>query len=281
MKKQHREQRDKPEKPQAAPTFRPLEGALKALAQKKKEEDAAAKKAAVAAPTKTPAKGNAPPPKTKTTTASAPAARPSTLTAAERRELESMTPISRDDEFFFQRLMSGVKPLDEAKQGRVTTAPEVKPRKVELQQNVQAAEAAADDEVRDHLMHLVEGATRFEVTDDGARLAGRRLDLGTSTWRRLRLGELPVDSRLDLHGKTADEARATLDEFLRERRTRRDRVVLVIHGRGEHSPGGVGVLRGEIAAWLSQGRASQHVAAFATARRDDGGEGALYVLLRP
>jgi DNA-nicking Smr family endonuclease len=40
-------------------------------------------------------------------------------------------------------------------------------------------------------------------------------------------------------------------------------------------------LRGEIAAWLSQGRASHHVAAFATACPDDGGEGALYVLIRP
>jgi DNA-nicking Smr family endonuclease len=40
------------------------------------------------------------------------------------------------------------------------------------------------------------------------------------------------------------------------------------------------VLRGEIAAWLSQGRAREHVAAFATARKDDGGEGAVYVALR-
>jgi DNA-nicking Smr family endonuclease len=40
------------------------------------------------------------------------------------------------------------------------------------------------------------------------------------------------------------------------------------------------VLRGEIAAWLSQGASSRHVAAFATARASDGGEGAVYVLLR-
>jgi DNA-nicking Smr family endonuclease len=40
------------------------------------------------------------------------------------------------------------------------------------------------------------------------------------------------------------------------------------------------VLRGEMAAWLSQGEASRSVAAFATAANEDGGEGALYVLLR-
>jgi DNA-nicking Smr family endonuclease len=107
------------------------------------------------------------------------------------------------------------------------------------------------------------------------------MDLADGTFRRLRRGELPVDARLDLHGKRADEARDALEAFLKDKRQRRDRVVLVIHGRGEHSPAGIGVLRGEIAAWLSQGRPSQHVAAFATAQTDDGGEGALYVLLRP
>jgi DNA-nicking Smr family endonuclease len=42
----------------------------------------------------------------------------------------------------------------------------------------------------------------------------------------------------------------------------------------------MGVLRGEIAAWLSQGGSSEHVDAFATASKPDGGEGAVYVLLR-
>jgi DNA-nicking Smr family endonuclease len=62
-------------------------------------------------------------------------------------------------------------------------------------------------------------------------------------------------------------------------RTRGERCVLVIHGKGENRPG-AGVLRGEIAAWLSQGRAREHVAAFVTANAEDGGEGALYVALR-
>jgi len=39
------------------------------------------------------------------------------------------------------------------------------------------------------------------------------------------------------------------------------------------------VLRGEIGAWLSQGPAARHVAAFATPPPALGGEGALLVLL--
>ena len=78
----------------------------------------------------------------------------------------------------------------------------------------------------------------------------------------------------------SSDAREAVDAFLRDKRERGERCVLLVHGKGEHSPGGVGVLRGEVAAWLSQGAASQHVAAFATATDADGGEGALYVLLR-
>jgi DNA-nicking Smr family endonuclease len=83
-----------------------------------------------------------------------------------------------------------------------------------------------------------------------------------------------------MHGMSAREARGQLELFLRTMRARGERCVLVIHGKGEHSPGGLPVLRGEIAAWLSQGTSSEHVAAFATASEADGGEGAVYVLLR-
>jgi DNA-nicking Smr family endonuclease len=136
------------------------------------------------------------------------------------------------------------------------------------------------DAVHEHLRSLVEGGTRFEVADDGPRVEGRRVDLPMDALRRLRRGLLPIDGRLDLHGMGAREARGQLERFLRTMRARGERCVLVIHGKGEHSPHGTGVLRGEIAAWLSQGAASRHVAAFATAQRDDGGEGAVYVLLR-
>jgi DNA-nicking Smr family endonuclease len=254
-------------KPQGAPAFRPLEQQLKKLAEEKKRADEAAKQAAIAqAKAKgKPAPRSAPQPHPQ---------RPSTLTRDEQRELDAM---ARDDEFFFRRLMSGVVPLDEDKHGRVTNSAAPKKKVV----TPQTPPRDPDEDVRDRLMELVEGATRFEVTDDGKRLLGRRLDLSPSAWRSFREGQMSIDARIDLHGRTSDEARCAIESFLKERRARKDRVALVVHGRGEHSPAGIGVLRGEIAAWLSQGRASQHVAAFATARADDGGEGALYVLVRP
>jgi DNA-nicking Smr family endonuclease len=134
--------------------------------------------------------------------------------------------------------------------------------------------------VHERLRSLVEAAARFEVTDDGAHVEGRRIDVPVSALRRMRRGLLPIDARIDLHGMTVAEAGPRLEVFLRTMRARGERCVLVIHGKGQHSQGGVGVLRGEVSAWLSQGPCSANVAAFATARVDDGGEGAMYVLIR-
>lgn len=242
-------------KPRATPAFRPLEAQLKEL-QKRAAADKGAPKQAPPQPA---------PPKP----------REPTLTKQERDELAALDR-SHTDEFYFRRLMGGVQPLGDDKRGRVTTAPKLPKREVKP-----PPARDPDEDVRDHLMNLVEGGARFEVSDDGRHMEGRRMDLADGTFRKLRRGELSIDARLDLHGKRADEARDALERFLKEKRARRDRCVLVIHGRGEHSPAGIGVLRGEIGAWLSQGRSSQHVAAFATAHGEDGGEGALYVLLRP
>jgi DNA-nicking Smr family endonuclease len=139
---------------------------------------------------------------------------------------------------------------------------------------------AADEAVRAHLRSLVQPEARFEVRDNGATIEGWRLDVDRAAFRRLKRGEFPIDDTCDLHGRTAGEAREYLKTFVEQARSRGDRVVLVVHGRGNHSPGGYGILRGEMAAWLSQSIASVHVAAFATAQADHGGEGALYVWLR-
>jgi DNA-nicking Smr family endonuclease len=186
-----------------------------------------------------------------------------------------------DDALLMHRLFAGVEPLDRSRGARLPK------QRVEPSDAARRAakrgpsEAQAEAEaVREHLRSLVEGRARVEVTDDGLRVEGRRVDLPPDVVRRLRRGLLPIDARIDLHGLGSREARAQLELFLRTMRARGEKCVLVIHGKGEHSPRGAGVLRGEIAAWLSQGASSEHVSAFATAKDSDGGEGAVYVLVR-
>jgi DNA-nicking Smr family endonuclease len=185
-----------------------------------------------------------------------------------------------DEALLMHRLFAGVTPIDRSRGRLPKQSIERSPAAERAAARGADAESADADAVREHLRALVEDRARFEVADDGAHVEGRRVDLPIAALRRLRRGEVPVDARLDLHGMVLAAARPHLDLFVRTMRGRGERCLLVIHGKGRHSPAGVGVLRGEIAAWLSQGPASEHVAAFSTARDEDGGEGAVYVLLR-
>jgi DNA-nicking Smr family endonuclease len=195
--------------------------------------------------------------------------------------MRSRKPDAPDDEaVLLHRLFAGVEPLDRSR-GRLPRQRVERSAAAERAATRGPDEARAEaDAVHEHLRALVEGGARFEVADDGRRVEGRRIDVSMVALRRLRRGLLPIDGRLDMHGMMLQEARAQLELFLRTMRARGERCVLVIHGKGEHSPHGTGALRGEISAWLSQGPSSEHVAAFATAHARDGGEGAVYVLLR-
>lgn len=243
--------------------FHPLAGGLEGFkvkldAEKKVEEER--QKAASA-------KAHAPPP-------------PRPAAQARRPEPARTSTSDLDDDMSFHRMMSGVTPLDANAKTRVPVTTEVRPGEQRTKAaEVRAMASAEAEKAIAHLHSLVDDVARFEVSDDGRRVEGRRVDAPPDLVRSLRRGMLPVDGRLDLHGLTAAQAQEKLAEFLRTMRSRNERCVLVIHGKGERTPG-AGVLRGEIAAWLSQGKAREHVAAFATARDDDGGEGAVYVALR-
>jgi DNA-nicking Smr family endonuclease len=233
--------------------------ALRPLKEKMTRKDAEARAAAAAGRAK----------------ASAPVLTPSTASRSVPSPQDK-----EDDAMLLRRLFAGVEPLDRTR-GRTsaqTLEPSAEARHAAAWGPAKAREEA--EAVHEHLRALVEGRTKFEVTDDGRRVEGRRIDIPQEAVRDLRRGRFPIDGRLDMHGMSLLEARSELESFLRTTRARGERCVLVIHGKGSHSPGGSGILRGEIAAWLSQGPASEHIAAFATAQNDDGGEGAVYVMLR-
>ena len=120
----------------------------------------------------------------------------------------------------------------------------------------------------------------FDVRNDGGRVEGARIGFD-DLLRDLREARLPIHDTIDLHGSHADEARRALGTFLKRARGRARRLVLVVHGKGTHSPGGRGVLRDEMAHWLSSPPMAEHVLCFATSRAEHGGTGAVYVLVAP
>ena len=98
--------------------------------------------------------------------------------------------------------------------------------------------------------------------------------------RELQSGKRRVrdDCAISLRQKTREEARRLLENFLRARQIRGDRFVSVIHGKGYRSPGGQSVLARRVPEWLDAWK-PELVAAWGEARREDGGSGALYVVL--
>jgi DNA-nicking Smr family endonuclease len=125
------------------------------------------------------------------------------------------------------------------------------------------------------------GAEPAHGWDIGQELEGEqtfvRPGLGSDILGRLRRGHWVVQSVIDLHGMTVDEARDALADFLLEARNRGLRCVRVIHGKGLTSPNREPVLKGKVRRWLSQW---DDVLAYCEAARHAGGAGAVIVLLR-
>lgn len=120
-----------------------------------------------------------------------------------------------------------------------------------------------------------DASTLLDVDD---ALSFRRPGIGTDVTRKLRRGDWSIQAEIDLHGLRRDDAREALADFIRESHKLGLRCVRVVHGKGLGSPGKTPVLKGKVHSWLVQ---KNQVLAFVQARGDEGGAGAVVVLLKP
>jgi DNA-nicking Smr family endonuclease len=174
-----------------------------------------------------------------------------------------------DDEMLFREAFEGVRPLCSPKAERLAVAPQITREIV-----------SEDAEVLAELSDLVSGQGTFELTETEEYVEGARLGLDPRLLSQLRRGEFSVQAHLDLHGMIQADAKEAVTNFIVDSVRKGRRTVLIVHGRGLRSPGGLPVLKHAAAQWLSHGIAGGYVLAFATARPNDGGAGAVYALLR-
>ncbi|ACV35591.1 Smr/MutS family protein [Accumulibacter sp.] len=117
--------------------------------------------------------------------------------------------------------------------------------------------------------------------DDWLDLGGAdsflRSGLPRALLRDLRRGRWSIQDHVDLHGMNRHQAHAEVTQFLADTRSAGKRCVRIVHGRGHGSPGRESVLRQLVKAWLAR---CQDVLAFCHAPPSDGGDGALWVLLK-
>jgi DNA-nicking Smr family endonuclease len=169
--------------------------------------------------------------------------------------------------------MAGVEPLAPDPRGRLG-APPPSARPSGGRRVAEEAEAYAQ------LADLVDGVGPFDIADTDEYMEGLAPGIDRRLLKKLRRGDYALQAHLDLHGLVTDEAHLAVERFLASARAAGQRCVLIVHGRGHNSKEGIPVLKERLKVWLTRGRLSRVVLAFATARPADGGAGALYVLLR-
>ncbi len=102
---------------------------------------------------------------------------------------------------------------------------------------------------------------------------------GTRRRRAPKAGIQRIDDRLDLHRSRVEDALARLDHFVQRTQRRGNRNIIVITGKGHHSPGGIPVLRRAVEDWIL-GDGKRFIEGFSDAPRDEGGRGAFLLYLR-
>jgi DNA-nicking Smr family endonuclease len=192
--------------------------------------------------------------------------------AVEKAEREQRERIAREEANVFRGAIKDVKPIPESNRYVAPMMPIPVRGKLPRKYASQAEDDAAV--LRESL------SDQFDVDgllDDDPTLSYARDGVGPDVVRKLRKRHWPVQDELDLHGMTRDTARDQVGDFLRRASGRGLRCVRIIHGKGYGSAGGEPVLRSMVHSWLVQ---KDKVVAFCVANKNDGGHGALIVLLK-
>lgn len=170
---------------------------------------------------------------------------------------------SREEQALWQKMTGDVTPLADREAPEPGVAPRARKRKSEtVPQARRPAAAPPPSPVK-----------REALTHGASPGVDRR------TADKLRRGLLPIEARLDLHGMTQAEAHGRLVTFVEGQQAAGRRCVLVVTGKGTWREEG-GVLRDAVPRWLNEPGLRARILCFSHAQPKDGGEGALYVLLK-
>lgn len=160
------------------------------------------------------------------------------------------------------------------KDARPLTAPPIyqyqkKPKPIPIQ-FIQDEQQALRDSLSDDYLPAYELET-------GEELLYLRDGHSPDILSKLRRGHWVIQAAIDLHGLISDEARVYVASFISDCKKRGIRCVRIVHGKGLGSRNREPVLKHKLRHWLMQ---KDEVIAYAEARKQDGGSGAVIVLLK-
>ncbi|WHU40205.1 Smr/MutS family protein, partial [Pseudomonas fulva] len=151
----------------------------------------------------------------------------------------------QDDDFsLFKAEVRGVKPIthDRAEVGKP------KADRQKLAGLRQSATVSSDKAL------VIDGMSDQFVIDVGAEdeLMWRRDGVQETQLRKLKLGQIPFEGSLDLHGMTVEKARETLWDFIAEATRLEVRCVRVTHGKAARLDGKRPMIKSHVNTWLRQ-----------------------------
>jgi len=181
----------------------------------------------------------------------------------EKSELDKLS-----DKQFVDMVGDDIQPLSGKGSAHIAKPVQVTPGVLERRKAAQEEVVAESN--------ILDPASIIEQVDPLAYLEFVRPGVQHGVYKNLRLGKYEIQSRLDLHRHTVEQARKALWHFVDDCHKHGVRCALVTHGKGEgrEQPAR---LKSCVNHWLRQ---FDQVLAFHSAQKTHGGVGATYILVK-
>ncbi len=183
-----------------------------------------------------------------------------------KQQARILANLDENTENLFSQAVKDVRPLSQDDRA----IHEVKKPKPIPKQLLRDEQQALVDSLSDHYIPAYELET-------GEELLYLRDGHSPDILTKLRRGKWVVQANIDLHGLISDEARLYVSTFISDCKKRGIRCVRIVHGKGLGSRNREPILKHKLRGWLMQ---KDEVIAYAEAKKQDGGSGAVIVLLK-
>ncbi len=172
-----------------------------------------------------------------------------------------------DDLAMFKKALQGVTKIDSSNIANVE-----RPRVRKLDAKTLAKRAAAEGQFEVDDAELSDTRAMLNPVASQATLSYRIATLQHKVFDELKAGNLRWYEAVDLHGCTIEEARSAVLQIIQMAKDENQNVIKIVHGKGPEA-----ILKTYVNSWLRQHR---DVLAFVSAPENQGGTGAVLVLLK-
>lgn len=193
--------------------------------------------------------------------------------AKSKQKKKALPVLSAEDQTLFREAMHDVVPFEHDKAALLSDPVVMHSKK---NHSLPLSEEVAEQELFHALKYANAPQMLISASEWHETPSFIKSGVNVKVLKKLRQAQYNDQNELDLHGMTVEAAHACVLRFIRNALRREQRYVRIIHGKGLRSERG-GILRVQVPHWLQQ---IYHVLAYCHAPANQGGSGALLVLLR-